>query len=91
MIKAYDRVDWQFLREMLKSLGFLDTWINKVMICVETVQYRIKINGNLSEEIYPSRGLRHGDPLPPYLFIICQEWLSSQLTNMQVEKKLEGI
>lgn len=91
MSKACDRVEWGFLREMLCRLGFHSSWVNKVMEYVETVRYSVKLNGKISKEIIPSRRLRQGDPLSPYLLLICQEWFSSQLLVMHCEKRIEGI
>lgn len=76
MSKAYDRVEWRFLKEIMMRLGFHSRWVNKIMFCVETVRYRIKINGKQSEEVEPKRGLKQGDPLSPYLFLLCQELFS---------------
>ncbi|KAL9670606.1 hypothetical protein QQ045_008160 [Rhodiola kirilowii] len=61
MSKAYDRIEWEFLRRMMLMLGFAEEWVKKVMLCVETVSYKIRINDNISEPIMPSRGLRQGD------------------------------
>jgi hypothetical protein len=53
MSKAYDRVEWSFLEKMMSRLGFSEQWVQMVMKCVTTVSYRIKVNGEYSNNIIP--------------------------------------
>ncbi|KAL9669875.1 hypothetical protein QQ045_007425 [Rhodiola kirilowii] len=92
MSKAYDRIMWHFLERMMAAImGFSIDWIRRVMLCVKTVSYRVKINHNISEKIVPSRGLRQGDPISPYLFLICAEWFTYALNKYQEMGLIRGI
>ncbi|KAA3464145.1 reverse transcriptase [Gossypium australe] len=75
---------------MLK-MGFAERWVSLVMKCVSTVSYSVNINGNRGKHFYPSRGLRQGDPLSPYLFLICSEGLSALIRQAVGAGSFQGV
>ena len=91
MGKAYDRIDWSFLRQVLTRLRFHETFITWLMECVSSVSYSFLINGGLQGRVQPSRGLRQGDPLSPYLFILCMEVLSGLYDNALRDGTMPGV
>uniref|UniRef100_A0A2N9F8H0 Reverse transcriptase domain-containing protein n=1 Tax=Fagus sylvatica TaxID=28930 RepID=A0A2N9F8H0_FAGSY len=91
MSKAYDRVEWDFLSTMMCKMGFNDRWVNLVMQCLQTVSYSVVLNGEPMGYIRPTRGIRQGDPLSPYLFLICAEGLTTLLQNNAASGQLTGL
>ena len=91
MSKAYDRVEWGCLKQIMAKLGFHEDWICLIMRCVSSVTYAVRVNGHACGQIVPTRGLRKGDPLSPYLFLICAEGLSALLHKAIQNKELKGV
>lgn len=88
--KAYDRLEWQFLLQMMARLSFDSRWISLIMMCVSSVSYIIVQGGKEFGPILPGRGIRQGDPLSPCLFIICAGGLSSIIRNFESNKLIHG-
>lgn len=89
--KAYDRIEWQFLEDTMKHMGFDMKWIGWIIKCVQTVTFSALINGEPRGNIIPQRGLRQGNPLSPYLFILCNEVLSHLLNQAAKRNKLKVV
>lgn len=89
--KAYDRVEWAFLKGIMEKMGFPEIWIDRVMSCVTTPSFSVCINGKPFGIISPSRGIRQGDPLSPYLFLLCAEGFTSLLDNAETEGLIHGM
>lgn len=91
MAKAYDRVEWNFLGKVLKCYGFDDRFSNLILQCVTTPSFSILLNGSPVGFFKSQRGLRQGDPISPYLFILCGEVLSRLLLELEEKKKIHGV
>ncbi|KAM6580133.1 hypothetical protein CsatA_003907 [Cannabis sativa] len=91
MHKAYDRIEWSFLIRVLKANGFNEKFCDMIFQCVSTVSFSILLNGAPLKSFNPGRGLRQGDPLSPYLFILCSEVLSKLLVRAEARSQISGI
>ena len=65
----------------MRKLGFSNWWVDLIMACVESTSYQVLVNGVPRGDIRPTRGIRQGDLLSPYLFLICSEALNQQLQH----------
>ena len=89
--KAYDKVNWTYMKRVLSAFGFDHKWIKWVMALVTSSSFSILVNGSPSEIFSPSRGLREGDPLSSFLFILMMEGLGRVIKQAKAEGKIKGL
>lgn len=80
-----------FLATLMLHLGFHEDWVRLVMKCVASISYTVGENGSVSDLFFPSRGLHQGDPISPYLFLICAEWFLTILNEAKVAGRMRCI
>lgn len=89
--KAYDRVEWNFLKCTIEKLGFSSKFVDLIMRCISTPFFSVLINGVAKGLILPQRGLRQGCPLSPYLFILCAEAFTNLLRQAKLHQHIHGL
>ncbi|GKV02020.1 hypothetical protein SLEP1_g14507 [Rubroshorea leprosula] len=89
--KAYDCVDWAFLDWMMERFGFGVRWRGWIMECLSTAKVSVLVNGSPTEEFEIGKGLRQGDPLSPFLFLMVGEGLHGLIRKSEEEGLFRGV
>jgi hypothetical protein len=89
--KAYDRVDWDFLREVLRRKGFSATMVHRLMQLVSGGQTAVNVNGEIGPFFRNARGVRQGDPLSPILFDFMVDALAAMLSRAKEAGHILGL
>lgn len=81
--KAYYRLEWSFIRRVFERQGFDDRWTNWVIECTSALSYSFMLGNEVVGSVIPERGIRQGDPLSPYIFILCAKVFSGMCSKAQ--------
>ena len=80
--KAYDRLEWCFIRKVLTCFGFPPNIIKLIMSCISSSSTSLLFNGEKLSSFAPSGGIRQGNPLSPFIFLLCMEYLNAQIEDL---------
>ena len=89
--KAYDKLNWKFMEKMLEAYGFYQGWVEWVLGLVTTPFFNIVLSGSLTNTFHSFRGIRQGDPLSPFLFILMAEGLSRLIAAKVERGEIRGV
>lgn len=89
--KAYDRLSWRYLRMVLEAYGFEKRWIEWIYSMISTPIFSILVNGTPTDTFNATRGIRQGDPISPFLFILAAEGLGRIIRRELREKRIKGL
>ena len=89
--KAFDKLNWNFIGNMLEAFGFHQSWIRWITNLITMPLLLFMLNGVPSNPFNPSRGIRQGDPLSPFLFILMVEGLGHMLSKAKAIGSLKGL
>lgn len=89
--KAFDKLEWSYIKTTLEFFYFPTQLKNIIMSCITTSRTVILLNRDRTDFFCPTRGTRQGDPLSPYLFILCMKRLSKSIEERVDRKQLDPI
>ncbi|GKD38272.1 RNA-directed DNA polymerase, eukaryota, reverse transcriptase zinc-binding domain protein [Tanacetum coccineum] len=89
--KAYDSIRWDFLDDVMKKFGFGEIWCNWIQSCLQTSRGSVLVNGSPTQEFQFHKGLKQGDPLSPFLFILVMESLHISFQRVVDDGLFKGI
>jgi hypothetical protein len=89
--KAFDKASWQYLRAVLESFGFDQRWVEWILNLTSSAFFSILVNGVPTWPFSPSRGIRQGDPLSPFLFVLTAEGLGRYIKSIVTDDSLKGL
>lgn len=89
--KAFDSLSWAYIQKILVAFGFAHSWVRWIYNMLSSVFYSVLINGIPSATYRPSRGIRQGDPLSPFLFVIMAEGLGRAITAAKHDRHIRGL
>lgn len=91
MEKGYDTHEWNCINKTLLNIRFPPKITSTIMKCINNVNFSILLNGLPIDKIIPTREIRQGNPLSPYIFILCANILSNLINEAQFSKELSSI
>ncbi|GJW49120.1 reverse transcriptase domain, reverse transcriptase zinc-binding domain protein [Tanacetum coccineum] len=89
--KAYDSINWSFIRNSMIQMGFGDRWCNWIEACFKSSRISVLVNGSPTGEFSMERGIRQGDPLSPFLYLIAAEGLNVTLKEAVSKGIYKGV
>jgi hypothetical protein len=91
LVKAYAKISWHYMAKTLEAFRFEQHWINLIVNLVSMTSYLLLINGAPMKPFWPSRGIKQGDLLSPFLFILMMEGFNGSIKSASVAGELKGI